>query len=442
MLYFGEVYEERTTSGGTVGVIHLFAGSQRVASIRTDGYEQYYHPDHLGSASIVTDQAGTIQEKIEYFPFGSLRERSDYSSSFPAVNYTFTDQESDDEVGLYNFKARLYDPVLGRFLSADSVIPNPGDLQSYNRYSYCQNNPLIYVDPSGHFSFGSFFKSLVTGIVAGAAFAAAIIVEAGTWGTATPLATALAGAGWAELAAAGAIAGAVGGGLGAGLQGGNILQGALMGAAIGGVTGGIAGGFAGVTARAIVGGVFAAAGAGVAYAQGGLDGLANFGAGLVGAMAGAYAVNAIADPQVSPRDQAYLNKYYKPVSQMAQAYNVDPTNVLGVGIESGFGSQGTYLTTGDAFGMTGGSTANMTYAGSPEENVQQWFDTWGEQVRGTGSNTSAFLNGLQGRNPSGELVSGWRVYNIQNPQWRAFITSGINQMRRDIPLYLQQRPMQ
>ena len=147
VLYFGEVYEERTTSGGAVGVIHLFAGSQRVASIRTDGYEQYYHPDHLGSASIVTDQAGAIQEKIEYFPFGSLRERSYYSTSFPDVNYTFTDQESDDEVGLYNFKARLYDPVLGRFLSADSVIPDPGDLQSFNRYSYCLNNPVVYTDP-------------------------------------------------------------------------------------------------------------------------------------------------------------------------------------------------------------------------------------------------------------------------------------------------------
>ena len=122
----GEVYEERTTSGGTVGVMHLFAGSQRAVSIRSDGHEQYYHPDHLGSASIVSDETGTIQEKIEYFPSGSYRERSDYNPSFPDVNYTFTDQEEDDEVGLYNYKARLYDPVLGRFLLADSVIPNPG----------------------------------------------------------------------------------------------------------------------------------------------------------------------------------------------------------------------------------------------------------------------------------------------------------------------------
>ncbi len=111
VLYFGDAYEVR----GSVGVIHLFAGTQRVVSIRTDGYEQWYLSDHLGSASIVTDQNGAIQERMDYFPFGTFRERSDYSSTFPPVNYAFTDQEDDDDTGLYNYKSRLYDPVLGRF---------------------------------------------------------------------------------------------------------------------------------------------------------------------------------------------------------------------------------------------------------------------------------------------------------------------------------------
>jgi hypothetical protein len=51
---------------------------------------------------------------------------------------------------LYNYDARLYDPVVGRFISADSVVPNVYDPQSLNRYAYCVNNPLIYTDPSGH----------------------------------------------------------------------------------------------------------------------------------------------------------------------------------------------------------------------------------------------------------------------------------------------------
>ena len=60
----------------------------------------------------------------------------------------FTGQETIPSVGLVNLNGRVYDPLLGRFLSADTHIP--GDLQSYNRYSYAHNNPLRYTDPTGH----------------------------------------------------------------------------------------------------------------------------------------------------------------------------------------------------------------------------------------------------------------------------------------------------
>jgi hypothetical protein len=68
---------------------------------------------------------------------------------------------------------------------------------------------------------------------------------------------------------------------------------------------------------------------------------------------------------LSARDKSYLDKYYDPVRVMAKRYAVDPALVLGVGIESGFASKGTYLRTGDAFGMTGGSGEHMTAANSP-----------------------------------------------------------------------------
>jgi hypothetical protein len=58
---------------------------------------------------------------------------------------------------------------------------------------------------------------------------------------------------------------------------------------------------------------------------------------------------------LSVRDKSYLGKYYNPVTVLAKRYDVDPALVLGVGIESGFASKGTYLRTGDRFGMTGGS---------------------------------------------------------------------------------------
>jgi len=167
--YYGEVYEER----GATGVIHLFASTTRIASVRTDGTIQYYHGNHLGSASVITDSTGTVKETIEYLPFGSYRDRQDLDGSFPNVNYTFTDQEDDDETGFYNYRARLYDPLLGRFISADSIIPEPGNLQAFNRYSYCVNNPLVYTDPSGHdFGLTAFIVTVVIGAAIGAGVAA------------------------------------------------------------------------------------------------------------------------------------------------------------------------------------------------------------------------------------------------------------------------------
>ena len=148
-LYFGALYETR----GGVGILHLFAGNQRVASVIDGGYTQFYHPDHLGSTWMVTDPNGEIKEKNEFYPFGTYRpspETFDYDPSYPDVFYTFTGQEEDDELGLYNYGARLYDPVLGRFISPDSIVPDFTDPQSFNRYSYVLNNPLRYIDPMGY----------------------------------------------------------------------------------------------------------------------------------------------------------------------------------------------------------------------------------------------------------------------------------------------------
>jgi len=71
----------------------------------------------------------------------------------------FTDHEMLDEIGLVHMNGRVYDPLVGRFLSADPYIQSPLNLQSYNRYSYVMNNPLGSADPSGYFGLKSFFKA-------------------------------------------------------------------------------------------------------------------------------------------------------------------------------------------------------------------------------------------------------------------------------------------
>jgi RHS repeat-associated protein len=78
------------------------------------------------------------------------------------VSRRFTGQILDAETGLYYYNARYYDPELGRFIQADTKIPDLSNPQSYNRYSYCLNNPLRYTDPDGHgfwSTVGSFFNA-------------------------------------------------------------------------------------------------------------------------------------------------------------------------------------------------------------------------------------------------------------------------------------------
>jgi RHS repeat-associated protein len=114
----------------------------------------YYHSDHLGSSSVITDQSGQQVAHYEYSPYGAItvNELANGQTGQPA-NYYFTGKELD-ATGLYFYGARYYDPEIGRFITADTIVQAPYDPQSLNRYAYCRNNPLNYVDPSGHWFWG------------------------------------------------------------------------------------------------------------------------------------------------------------------------------------------------------------------------------------------------------------------------------------------------
>ena len=89
----------------------------------------------------------------------------------------YTDQEYDVETGLYNYKARLYDPGIGRFLMIDPAQ------QYFSPYVYAGNNPVLFIDPNGQFSWESF--GAILGGIAAAVGGVAIIVATG--GAATPV---------------------------------------------------------------------------------------------------------------------------------------------------------------------------------------------------------------------------------------------------------------
>ena len=66
------------------------------------------------------------------------------------TTYRYTGQRTESELGLMFYGSRWYDPALGRWAQADTIVPQPGNPQSLNRYSYVLNNPMRYTDPTGH----------------------------------------------------------------------------------------------------------------------------------------------------------------------------------------------------------------------------------------------------------------------------------------------------
>ncbi|MEJ2211336.1 MAG: RHS repeat-associated core domain-containing protein [Anaerolineae bacterium] len=83
-----------------------------------------------------------------YWPYGEKKRSDGASTSFP-TDRLFTGMAFYDTMGLYHMGARHYDPELGRWISPDTLVPDPSNPQSLNRFSYAYNNPLRLVDPSG-----------------------------------------------------------------------------------------------------------------------------------------------------------------------------------------------------------------------------------------------------------------------------------------------------
>lgn len=114
---------------------------------------RYVHRDHLGSVTALTDEAtGNVIERYSYDAWGMRRSASDWQSSVTSTieNRGYTGHEHLDDVGVIHMNGRVYSPSLGRMLSPDPVTQAPENGQNYNRYSYVDNNPLRYTDPSGY----------------------------------------------------------------------------------------------------------------------------------------------------------------------------------------------------------------------------------------------------------------------------------------------------
>jgi len=143
--YISGLYE--VDSSGAIRTMYQFGGqvvAERVTGNGPGGQLYYLHGDHLGSVALTTDSSGNLVSSQEFKPWGEVRSGG---VSQTTINYT---GQKLDSTGLLYYNARYYDPSLARFLSPDTVVSSAKNPQSWNRYSYVQNNPLRYVDPNGH----------------------------------------------------------------------------------------------------------------------------------------------------------------------------------------------------------------------------------------------------------------------------------------------------
>ena len=196
-VYIGN-YFEWTGSTATMKS-YYYAGGTRVA-MRTGtstGTVNYLLGDHLGSTALTLDSAGNrlaTNTELRYYPYGAAR----YTVGTTPTTFNFTGQRKDSGSGLLFYNARWYDPVVGRFLQADTIVQSnareakpvlpllvsyaepgllaqwnefqrsgrpggaPTDPQLLNRYAYARNNPLAYRDDTGHFIW-----CIVGGVVGG-----------------------------------------------------------------------------------------------------------------------------------------------------------------------------------------------------------------------------------------------------------------------------------
>ena len=104
----------------------------------------FYHPDHLGSSSFITDVSGEVYQHVQYFPFGETFVEERTGTRY--TPYLYNGKELDEETGLYYYHARYYDPRVSMFYGVDPLAEKYIGISSY---AYVGNNPLIFVDPDG-----------------------------------------------------------------------------------------------------------------------------------------------------------------------------------------------------------------------------------------------------------------------------------------------------
>jgi RHS repeat-associated protein len=133
------------TESGKKGTALYSYGLGRISMADPKKGSMYYQYDGLGSVRSLTDRKGMTKALYYYDVFGKPL----ITASHVDNDFQYTGEQVDDETGLIYLRARYYDPEIGRFISRDPFAGFDTAPQSLNRYTYVQNNPVVYTDPSG-----------------------------------------------------------------------------------------------------------------------------------------------------------------------------------------------------------------------------------------------------------------------------------------------------
>ena len=213
-LYFNKMWTLHTDSGNSIyggqSAKNIYLGETRIVTKLNSGnnptyheeyYKQYfYHSDHLGSASLISDYKGDEYQRIEYTPYGETWVEKTANTGLEFLPYKFTAKELDEETGLYYYGARYLDPKYSRWISTDPVLgeyipgagkgnaENCGSLPGMggvfntvngNLYHYAGNNPVKYTDPDGRSIFSGLVKTIAGSVQAAIGTVGALLYGAG-----------------------------------------------------------------------------------------------------------------------------------------------------------------------------------------------------------------------------------------------------------------------
>ena len=130
-----------------VAINTLVMGAESFCCYTADGSYHFYVTDHLGNVRAVTDATGTIEKTFDYYPFGESYES--VASANPGQDFRYGGKPKENKFGnreVYDFSARWYSPVFGRFQTMDPLCEK---YYSLSPYAYCANNPMNNTDVTG-----------------------------------------------------------------------------------------------------------------------------------------------------------------------------------------------------------------------------------------------------------------------------------------------------